>query len=175
MKNLMIKRWAGFGFLLAISVGPAAAHVLLETRQAPAGSYFKAVLQVPHGCAGSATTALRVRIPAGVVSVKPQPKPGWKLAVVKEKLNPPVDNGHGGKITETVREVIWSGGNLQDDFFDSFVMISRLPEQGEVLYFPVVQECQKGLTRWIETPVAGQSLSDLKHPAPELKLLPSGR
>ncbi len=41
--------------LAVLSASPAAAHVTLEKRQAPVGSYYKAVFAVPHGCAGSAT------------------------------------------------------------------------------------------------------------------------
>jgi hypothetical protein len=68
----------------AAAVGPAAlAHVTLETREAPAGSTYKAVLRVPHGCEGAATTAIRVRIPEGVIAVKPMPKPGWELATTE--------------------------------------------------------------------------------------------
>ena len=32
-----------------------------------------------------ATTAIRVRIPEGVIDVKPMPKPGWTLNIVKGK------------------------------------------------------------------------------------------
>ena len=39
----------------ALSASQASAHVTLERRQAPVGSYYKAVFAVPHGCAGSAT------------------------------------------------------------------------------------------------------------------------
>ncbi|MBP2291876.1 DUF1775 domain-containing protein [Azospirillum rugosum] len=71
----------GAGLLcLAAAAGTASAHVSLETREAPAGSYCKAVLRVPHGCGGAATTAVRIRLPEGVIGVKPMPKPGWKLA-----------------------------------------------------------------------------------------------
>jgi uncharacterized protein YcnI len=33
--------------------GAAMAHVTLETAEAPAGSYYKAVMRVGHGCEGS--------------------------------------------------------------------------------------------------------------------------
>ena len=62
-----------------LAAPPAPAHVTLERTQAPADSYYKAVLQVSHGCKGLPTLAVRVRIPEGVLSVKPQPKPGWTL------------------------------------------------------------------------------------------------
>jgi uncharacterized protein YcnI len=36
----------------------------------------------------------------------------------------------------------------------------------------VVQECEKGVHRWIEIPAAGKTASDYKEPAPALKLVP---
>ena len=59
-----------------LCIGTVSAHVTLETPQATIGASYKAVLRVPHGCDGSATTAIRVRIPAGIITVKPMPKPG---------------------------------------------------------------------------------------------------
>jgi uncharacterized protein YcnI len=41
-----------------------------------------------------------------------------------------------------------------------------------MLYFPVVQECEKGVHRWIEIPAAGKSSGDYPEPAPALKLQP---
>src|SRR5437870_1155044 len=69
----------------AICIGAASAHVTLETASAPVGTPYKAVLRVPHGCDGTATIALRVRIPDGVIAVKPMPKPGWKIDTVTGK------------------------------------------------------------------------------------------
>jgi hypothetical protein len=66
---------------------PTAAHVTLETQEARVGEPYKAVLRVPHGCEGAATTALRVRIPDGVIAVKPMPKPGWTLATTNGKYS----------------------------------------------------------------------------------------
>jgi uncharacterized protein YcnI len=47
---------------------------------------------------------------------------------------------------------------------------------GQMLYFPVVQECEGGaVERWIQIPAAGQSEDDLETPAPGVKLLkPTG-
>lgn len=163
-------------FLIAfacLAAAPAFAHVTLEVRQAPADSYYKATLFAPHGCKGSPTVRFRVRIPEGVSGVKPQPKPGWKLEITRVKLNPPLEDGHGNKITETVSEVAWSGGSLADEHFDEFLMMTKLPNRpGTTLYFPVVQECVQGVHRWIEIPEAGKSAHDLKEPAPALRLTP---
>jgi len=37
-----------------------------------------------------------------------------------------------------------------------------------------VQECEKGVHRWIEIPAAGKSAADYPEPAPGLTLLPAG-
>ena len=160
-------------FFTTLAAGPAAAHVTLETGEAITGSYYKATFTVPHGCEGAATTRVRVQIPDGISGIKPQPRTGWKLAVVKAKLATPLDNGHGGKITETVREVIWTGGPLPDEQFEEFKIQMKLPDApGTTVYFPVVQDCTKGVNRWIEIPEAGKSSHDLKLPAPGLRLKP---
>ena len=158
---------------LAASAVSAQAHVSLEQTQALADSYYKAVLQVPHGCKASPTVGVRVRIPEGIVSVKPQPKPGWKLGITRAKLPQPVDAGHGRMVGERVSEVAWTGGPLADEHFDEFRLVMKLPDQpGTTLYLPVVQECSEGMTRWIEVPDAAHAPSALKEPAPALKLVP---
>jgi len=157
--------------VLAFASFASQAHVTLETREAPAGSFYKAVVKVPHGCDGQPTTRLRVQIPTGVTGVKTMLKHGWKVQVVKEKLAAAQKDSHGNAITEAAKEVIWSGGRLADDNYDEFVMQVRLPDTANTdLYFPVVQECTKGVHRWIEIPEAGKS-GALKEPAPRVRLL----
>lgn len=99
-----------------------------------------------------------MRIPEGVSSVKPQPKQGWKLDIVRAGTQ--------------VREVAWSGGPLADEHFDEFQAMMKLPARVGTLYFPVVQECTQGVHRWIEVPPAGKSAHDVKEPAPALTLTP---
>src|SRR5262249_35554825 len=72
------------GALVVAFVAPAAAHVTLEHQQAKVSAPYKAVLRVPHGCEGTATTAIRVKIPDGVIGVKPMPKSGWTLTTVTD-------------------------------------------------------------------------------------------
>lgn len=151
----------------------ARAHVTLEVQEATAGSFYQATLKVPHGCEGQPMVKMRVQVPDGVTSVKPQPKPGWKLATVKGALTTPYDDGHGKMITEGIREVVWSDGPLHDDQYDEFAMQVRLPDApNTTVYFRVVQECAKGVNRWIEVPEPGRSPRDLKRPAPALRLKP---
>src|SRR4029078_10451568 len=56
---------------------PASAHISVQPKEASADSYFQLAFSVPHGCDGSATVALRVKMPDGIISTKPQMKPGW--------------------------------------------------------------------------------------------------
>jgi uncharacterized protein YcnI len=159
--------------LAALSISSADAHVTLENTQAPTNSYYKATFSVPHGCEGTPTVRLRIRIPDGITSVKPQPKIGWELAITKEKLEKPMVIEHGVTITEIVREVSWSGGRLPDEYFDQFAMQVKLPDApNTTMYFPAVQECEKGVHRWIEIPEAGKTARDYKEPAPSVRLMP---
>jgi uncharacterized protein YcnI len=156
---------------LAATADHAHAHATLETQQAPAGSYYKAVLRTPHGCDGSPTIAVKIRIPDGVTGVKPQPKPGWEVEILSEELDEPQDDAQGNPVSTRVSEIHWTGGRLIDEHYDEFVMSLRLPETpGETLYFATVQECEQGVQRWIEIPAEGGAAHDLDHPAPSLTL-----
>ncbi len=156
----------------ALTALPAAAHVTLEQSQAVAGSTAKITFRVPHGCAGAPMQTFKVLIPEGVTGVKPMPKAGWQLRTVKAKLDKPLAGDHGASITEVVREVIWSGGNLPDDQYDEFVLRGAMPADAGTIHFPAVQECAKAAERWIEIPAAGQGSGDLKMPAPRLQIVP---
>ncbi|MBX3576196.1 MAG: YcnI family protein [Rhizobiaceae bacterium] len=170
MSKKLILAIAAFGLLSV----PALAHVSLEKSEAPVGSTYKAVFRVPHGCEGAPTNVVRVQVPEGVIAVKPMPKPGWTLEKVKGKYEKTYDY-YGTPTSEGVKEIVWSGGNLGDDEYDEFVLRGFLTadlKAGNMLYFPVVQECPEGKAeRWIEIPADGQSSDDLELPAPGIKLL----
>lgn len=161
--------------MAALAASPAAAHVYLEGKQATVGASYKAVFAVPHGCSGSPTIKMRVQIPEGVIAVKPMPKPGWNVDVVEGQYASAYDY-HGNKLTSGVKEVVWSGGKLPDHNYDEFVVSIFLADSlkpNTTLYFPVVQECEKGVSRWIEIPAEGAARShEDKSPAPGVKLLP---
>lgn len=167
--------WAAAMGVLLTSSSIAFAHVSLAPGNAKIGSAYKAIFQVPHGCAGAATTAIRVRIPEGVIDVKPQPKAGWKLDIVRGAYAGP-HNLWGAKVTEGVKEVVWSGGELLDSEYEEFMLHSVVAadlKPGE-LYFPVVQECGTATTRWIDIPAPGKSEDDYETPAPSVHLVPKG-
>ncbi|MGE0719441.1 MAG: YcnI family protein [Alphaproteobacteria bacterium] len=158
----------------ALVLAPGArAHATLEAATAVAGTYHKLVLRVPHGCDGTPTTAVSITLPDGVTGAKPQPKAGWELKVRQEKLAEPFRDAHGNVVADRPAEVTWSGGRLDDAFYDEFVVQVRLPNRpGETLHFPSVQICEKGEHRWVEIPAAGQRPGALRAPAPTLLLLP---
>jgi len=169
LRKLMLAALAAGAF-----ASPALAHVTLEKSEAPVGAAYKAVFRVPHGCEGAPTNVVRVQIPEGVISVKPMPKAGWTLEKVKGKYENTYDY-YGTPTSEGTKEVVWRGGSLADDEYDEFILRGYLTpglKVGEMLYFPVVQECPEGKAeRWLEIPAAGQSSDDLEYPAPGVKLL----
>ncbi len=166
----------GVAAFLVLSTA-VSAHVTLETAETTPKSGYKGVLRVPHGCDGAATKAVRVTIPDGVIAVKPMPKPGWTLATTKGAYSKAYDY-FGKPLAEGVKEIIWSGGNLPDEHYDEFVFTGRISDAfapGQMVYFPVVQECEAGANRWVEIPAAGQDAHDLKDPAPGLRIVASAR
>jgi uncharacterized protein YcnI len=168
---MMTRHFVLLAALLAAS--PASAHVLLQGKQAAVGANYKAVLVVPHGCSGSPTTKLRVQIPEGVIVTAAKPVDGWNVETVKGRYSGAYDY-NGAKVSEGIKEVAWSGGKLPDKTRQEFVIETYLAESlkpNTTLYFPVVQECEQGVSRWIEIPPDGAvQPHEGKWPAPGVKL-----
>jgi uncharacterized protein YcnI len=169
LKGIFMKIFLAAGLTALLGLSPVAqAHVTLETTQAAAGSYYKAVLRVGHGCEGADTTRMRVRIPDGVLAVKPQPKAGWTLDMTQGKYAQP-QTLHGAPVDSGVRELSWSGV-LPDAYYEEFVFRAYLSDAlkpGQTVYFPVVQECGQGVSRWIDT----SGNPDAQGPAPGVKIV----
>lgn len=139
---------------------PASAHATIQLYGTPAtaGGYGQMFVRVPHGCTGGlATDTVKIQIPAGFASVKPQAKAGWQVSTVKAD----------GK---NVSEVIWSGGNLPDSQFDDFGLSVKFPSTPGTAYLPVVQLCGESSVAWVQIPEAGQDAHSLKYPAPAVSI-----
>jgi periplasmic copper chaperone A len=149
----------------------ALAHSTLETSQASPNSTYKGVLRVPHGCKGEATKAVRIQIPETIIDVRPMPKAGWTLTTPRGAYAKSYDL-YGKPVADGVKEIVWSGGELPDAFYDEFVFRARITAEaaGTTLAFPVVQERQNGSERWVEIAADGQDPHTLKAPAPTLKV-----
>lgn len=176
----MQSRFIGAAVAAALSgasgAWPAHAHVTLNPNEGQADAYFRTALRVSHGCGGAPTVAVKVTMPDGVISVKPQAKTGWTVAVTRRPLKTPVDNPHrhDHKIVDQVDTVEWRGGPLVDSQFDEFGLLMKLPATAGTLWFPVHQECTGAVFDWVNIPAAGQSWHDTKTPAPFVRVRAGG-
>jgi periplasmic copper chaperone A len=162
--------------LCALFWTEARAHVTIEQQSVSVGTVSKLTFRVPHGCGNSSTIKLRVLVPEGVIGVKPMPKSGWAIEVTTGKYDQSHEFFHGLRLSEGTKEITWIG-SLPDQYYDEFVLsgfFSTALKPGKKLYFPVVQECEKGLSRWIEIPKDGER-KELNEPAPAVTLLPKKR
>ena len=159
--------------LAVLLAAPAAAHTTAQPGTATAGSFGVVSMRVPHGCEGQPTEVLTVRIPEGVVSVKPEQVPGWTAETVIGEYEEPV-TFYGEELTGGVVEVRWTadaGEALPDDRYRDFGLSVRFPEEPQELYFPAVQTCTDGSeAAWIEIPGDGDAYDDLEKPAPRVTL-----
>ncbi len=161
---------------LAVAAATARAHVSLEQPQAAAGSGYKAVLRIGHGCEGSATHTVTVRLPAGFRGARPMPKPGWTIVITRAPLDQPYES-HGRKVSDDVVEISWKADSrerwLADAHYDEFVLRGQAPETPGPAWFKVRQLCEKGEWNWAEVPAAGTSTKGLKAPAVLLDVQPA--
>ena len=149
---------------LLVLAASAQAHVTLDQPQAAAGSSFRAVFKVGHGCDGSATHTLVVRLPPAVRNAKPMPKAGWTLDVR--------DSPDEGRV------ITWKAASqdnwLPENVYDEFVVRLQAPEQTGPQWFKVLQVCEKGQADWAEVPASGNSTRGLKAPAALLDITTAG-
>jgi periplasmic copper chaperone A len=149
----------------------ASAHITTDPAVGPSDGYATIAFQVPHGCEGSPTTQVRIQIPPSVPSVTPAVHPLWEVDTKKGKKDPV--ELHGEQITRGVSEVIYTARRpLPPDRLALLPISVKLPagKPGEPVYFPTIQTCSKGETRWIQIPAEGESEEDLESPAPAVTL-----
>lgn len=165
------------GVLLTASAAAASAHVTISPSTGQAGAYAVLTVSVPHGCDGSATTKIAIKLPDDIVSVTPTRNPFWTVSVTKKKLAQPVTDEHGSTITERDDTITYTARTpLSDHQRDAFELSLKLPDKaGQTLAFPVVQTCQKGQTGWTEVAANGQDADSLEHPAPTVTLTAASR
>ncbi len=161
---------AGVAALSLAGALAADAHVTVSADTTAAGSYALLTFSVPHGCDGSATTRIAIKIPDQVTAVTPTVNPNWDVQTVTAALNPPITDSDGDQLTERVDQVVYTARTpLAADLRDALVLSLQVPEvAGQSLSFPVIQTCEVGETDWIEQPVAGQP--EPAHPAPSIQV-----
>ena len=153
---------------LALTVAPASAHVTITPDTTAAGSYAVLTVSVPHGCEGSSTTGIAIKMPDEIYAVTPTRNPFWDVEKVMAQLDEPITDAHGNEVTERVDQVVYTARTpLPDGQRDAFELSLQLPDaEGETIAFPVVQTCEKGETGWTEEAADGQDPEELEHPAP---------
>jgi periplasmic copper chaperone A len=142
--------------LALFAVGaPASAHIDPDPKEAQAGSRLTVGFTVEHGCEGSPTVRLDMRLPDGVVDPVAEPVDGWTGSV---------DTTTDGTIVSFV------GGPLADDVEGTFGVTMTLPPTPDsTIFFPFVQRCEVGEIRWIGIPA--EPGDDLDEPAPAMVLI----
>lgn len=131
---------------------PALAHVDPDPEEAQAGSQVSVGFTVQHGCDGSPTVQLDMRLPDGIAGAEPEPPAGWT-----------------GSVESNV--ITFAGGPLPDDQELTFRVLMTLPPTPDTtIYFPFVQRCEVGEIRWIAIPSDGSG-TELDEPAPAMRLV----
>lgn len=129
---------------------PALAHIDPDPAEAQAGATLTVGFTVEHGCDGSPTVEVDMRLPDGVTDAVAVPLEGWD-----ERIEDGV--------------VTYTGGPLPADSPGTFEITMTLPATPDTtIFFPIVQRCEAGEIRWIALPDGSGDEPD--EPAPALDL-----
>jgi periplasmic copper chaperone A len=174
------RAWTVSTATLLLCAAPAFAHVSMTAKEGTPGSRYEGALIVPHGCAGSSTIKLRVRIPEGMVDVQVADMAGWQSEIVMGDYASAYTI-NDTTLTSGVVEITWTGGPLADgdraEFAFSGYLVNTLQAHTS-LYFPTIQECETGVERWIDIAHGGHHGNEdhgesADSPAPAIQLLPT--
>ncbi len=145
---------AGAAAIVALSAGPALAHVTVRPNEGLAGGFQSFVVSVPNERDNASTIKVEVEFPP-VASVSFQDVAGWDRKVEMVEFDEPIE-AFGEEITEGVGSVTWSGGEVEPGEFMTFPFsVGPLPS-GE-LEFPALQTYDNGeVVRWIGPPDADE-------------------
>lgn len=120
------------GLALLLMAVPAAAHIEPDPSRIKPGTRVTVAFKVEHGCDASPTIKMTFKIPKGVRHVSPEDKSGWEATVSK-------------------KTVIFEGGSLDAKTEDTFSITFKAPKKKMILAWKVVQTCEEGEIRWIDT------------------------
>ena len=161
--------------LILALAAPALAHVTTDPESAPKGAEITLGFRVPSEEGAANTVQVEVDFPTDhpILGVDVDPLPGWTSKVTNKQLIPPVQTDDG-PVTESVSQIIWSGGSLLPGQFEEFkVLAQQLPTDTDQVVFKALQTYSNGdVVRWIETPTKGAPPPE--NPAPTLVLTKAG-
>ncbi|MBX3269561.1 MAG: DUF1775 domain-containing protein [Sandaracinaceae bacterium] len=147
-------------FALLLGSGTAMAHIDL-TAPGIAGSRQILDFEVGHGCAGSDTVRIEIRLPTEITSVRAVPWQFGEAEVLRNAADVPV-------------AVVWTktSATPRDEQLYTVSLRVTVPNMPfSTLYFPAIQTCRSAagvetVAEWIGLP------GDPDEPAPALRILP---
>ncbi|QDW31290.1 YcnI family protein [Arthrobacter sp. KBS0702] len=151
-------------------ISGASAHVEATPDKTAANSYALLSFAIPHGCEHSGTTKMTITLPAELNDAQPTANPNWTAAKVTEQLPEPKRLADGSSITKRTSQIVYTAkAPLNPELRDVLVLSVKLPDTpGKTLYFPTLQDCEQGQTKWTDIPQEGQDEESLKSPAPSV-------
>ena len=152
----------------------ASAHVsFIDAKPITEGKSFKATFAFPHGCESTPTTKVTIKIPEGIIGVKPMPKSDW---IISTDIIPfaKTYQQYGKDVTQGVSSITWEG-SLPDQYYDEFTITGYFADNAknsDKIYFPVIQNCETGEYLWTDTSGHQHHGHDAKElSAPSLKVI----
>lgn len=153
------------------SLNVSLAHIGFTNTSVVSGSTQLLTLKVPHGCGELATQMVKVNVPVGIDSVKPMPKPDWKIKLQREAAPqadhiPSTSQPHN-MTSARITSIEWSGGNLPSDYYDQFSFQAKINSTNATLPFVIEQNCGSQSIIW------SAPSHDDPHPAAVLSIQPA--
>lgn len=140
MKQLLSLLISFLGFVV-IAI-PVSAHVTVKPGEVGIGERTNFVVSVPTE-ESVPTTQLRLLIPEGIRSVRPNVKSGWTIEIKRS------GEGEDTRVTE----LIWSGGRIPADQRDEFVFSAQAPTAETTLSWKAYQTYANGhVVAWDASP-----------------------
>jgi len=161
---------SGTAALMLAGISGASAHVGVSPDNTAANSPALLTFAIPHGCDHSGTTKMTITLPAELNDAQPTVNPNWTAAKVTEQLPEPKKLADGSSITKRTSQIVYTAKSpLNPEFRDVLVLSVKLPDTpGKTLYFPTLQDCEQGQTKWTDIPQDGQDEESVKSPAPSV-------
>lgn len=134
------------GLFMMLGATNALAHVTVKPAEVGVGERLNFAVSVPTE-EDNPTVGVRLVIPQGLKSVRPNAKPGWNIEIKKagESMKGSVLNtGQPAPDPETVTEIVWSGGSIPADMRDEFVFSAQVPAEETELIWKAYQTYSDG-------------------------------
>ncbi len=142
MKKLFIALSLFLTFLSFTTL--AFAHVTVSPKEVGIGQRVNFSVSVPTE-GDVPTTQVRLVIPEGLESVRPNVKPGWNIEIKSEAIGMKGDVlNTGEEAPRKVTEIIWSGGSIPAEQRDEFIFSAQAPADETKLVWKAYQTYEDG-------------------------------